>query len=111
MTYKPRGDVSKLTKWARDYIGVLEREVTRLDNQIKEMNAPGGEVEWSTGLDEPNSLPNGATITFKTPNGDIDCRIGKYPHQETIGELLVTTRHSISVRPRSGNSISISAKD
>lgn len=110
MDYKPKGDVSKLPQWAKLYLDALVRRVGELELQINGLNTDGGNISWETGLDEPHGLPEGVTVTFKTPDGDIDCRIGKYPHQETVGALIVSSPHSISVSPRASNSITISAK-
>lgn len=95
------GDVTKLPRWVRDKIFVLEKEVNGLRHDLA---AATGETEtrvevepYATMLSRPRRfLPDRATVRFYLPGGWLDVRLDG-------DAILVTGSERVRVLPAASN--------
>lgn len=94
-------DLSKLPKWARDRIDVLERDLAFAQEQLDARDAPEGTpITWSTLADHKwHGLHAYATVRFVAQGGWIECNV---THE---GELAVRAEGLLVVQPRAGNMV------
>jgi hypothetical protein len=101
-------DVTKLPKWARDYIGTLERGFADAHKRLAQFE--GREATNTFIEDYPNDkpLPNNSEILFKlTDRFHITARIGTDHYGNPA--LVIYGRDGLVVQPSAANHIYLRA--
>jgi hypothetical protein len=97
-------DVSKLPKWARDYIGTLERGFADAHKKLAQYE---GREKSNTGIEDypnPSPLPNNAEIRFDlTDRFYITARVGKDHYGNPA--LVIYGRDGLVVHPSASNHV------
>lgn len=69
--------LTKLPKWAQQYIRKLQKDTARYKEQLRQLDATNSPLAWEaiTGDSTIHGIPERATITFALPDGEIDFRL------------------------------------
>lgn len=101
----PRGDISKLPKWAREYIGVLVRNAERLTAQLDAVtgDSDSAAIFWTDGIrgGKHGGIPGSATVEFRVSCGYIDA------HVMANGKLRISGDPIIAITPSAANTIEV----
>ena len=112
----PKGDVSKLSKWAQQYIANLERRIRELEDYVKEISSeyPNSNVMLQGGVTHPDvGLPNDSCVYFYLDDGEGNrerlFNMIEVHHNHGEQTLSITSygRGYLNVSPQSGNAIRI----
>lgn len=111
---QPKGDVSKLTKWAQEYIRNLERTIEEQAAHIKAISNPhpDSNVILQGGIEYPDvTLPNDSHVYFYFGDPPREKLFDMIEIRHNHGErtLSVTSygRGYLNVSPQSGNAVRI----
>ena len=96
--------LTKLPKWAQQYIQKLQKDVEWYKKQLRQLDTADSPLTWEaiSGNNETHGIPERATITFVLPNGKIDFKLRK--------DEIHVSAHSrgLLVEPVAANSIKLS---
>lgn len=104
---RARGDVTKLPKWAQQYIEVLQRDVEYRERQLGEMASPDAKVQLIEGINENRGLPDDARVQFRVGDKQIRIHISRYGE----GLDLNSADGPLLVEPAASNHIYLRVKD
>ena len=114
MTYVhgPRGELTRLPKWAQEYVSDLQAEIRRQEKHITEISSEhaGSNVTLDTKIGRPAvTLPANSTVQFYLGSSrDLDDVIEVHHNRLSAAVLDVTAYGgSFAMYPRSGNSVSL----